>query len=170
MAKTESAVFQVFIRGTLEQVWHQITKTNEPIESFFNCRMHTSELGRNGKMAMRTPDGKYTAVVGEILEFDPPHKFSHTFRFTQYDDPPCKVTYELKKAEGGVDFTLRIDDMPSGTKTAKQMISGGKMIVNTLKAMVETGRPSFGTRMLYRIFKWLAFMTPKKCLSENWPL
>jgi hypothetical protein len=119
---------------------------------------------------MRTPDGKYTGVVGEILELDRPHRFAHTFRFTNYDDPPCSVLYELEEVEGGVQFTLTIRDLPEGTKTAKQMLQGGKMIVNTLKSVIETGRPAFGTRMIFTLFKLLAPLTPKKCLSENWPV
>jgi uncharacterized protein YndB with AHSA1/START domain len=170
MAKTDQAVFKVFIRGALAAVWREITKTDEPQQCFFNNRMHTDGLRPGGKIRMRTPDGKYTGVVGDILEFDPPRRFAHTFRFTQFDDPPCKVTYELKPVEGGVEFTLTIDELPVGTKTAKQMTQGGMMIVNVLKSMVENGRPSLGTRMLFVLFKLLAPLSPKRCRSENWPL
>ena len=69
-----------------------------------------------------------------------------------------------------VQFTLTIDDLPTGTKTAKQMVQGGKMIVNTLKSVIETGRPSFGTRLLYFIFGLMAPFTPAKCKSEHWPV
>ena len=44
------------------------------------------------------------------------------------------------------------------------------MIINTLKAMVENGRPSFGTRMLYMLFRLLEPLSPKKSLTSNWPL
>jgi hypothetical protein len=44
------------------------------------------------------------------------------------------------------------------------------MIVNTLKAVIETGRPTFGIRLLYRLFKVLEPISPKACKSENWPL
>jgi hypothetical protein len=119
---------------------------------------------------MRTASGKYTGAVGEILEFNPPNRYAHTFRFTQFDDPPCKVIYDLRKVQDGVEFTMTLEDLPAGTKTAKQMKQGGTMIVNTLKRMVETGRPSFGIRLLYRLFKVLEPTTPKKCLTEKWPL
>ena len=119
---------------------------------------------------MRTPDGKYTVVVGEILECEPPRRFAHTFRFTNYDDPECRVIYDLAQSEGGVEFTLTVTDLPEGTKTAKQMVQGGKMIVKTLKSVIETGKPAFGTRLLYGVFKLMAPLTPRKCLSENWPV
>lgn len=44
------------------------------------------------------------------------------------------------------------------------------MICATLKAVVERGRPSFGVRLLYVVFKLLEPLTPKKCRSENWPV
>jgi uncharacterized protein YndB with AHSA1/START domain len=164
------ALFRVLIRGTVEDVWNEITRTDEPIAAFFNSRMDVGVLKAGSKLAMRTPDGKYTGVVGEVLEVVPHRRFRHTFKFTNYDDPECVVTYELEPAEGGVQFTLTIDDLPEGTKTAKQMMQGGKMIVNTLKSVIETGRPSFGIRMLYVLFKLTAPLTPAKCRSEHWPV
>jgi uncharacterized protein YndB with AHSA1/START domain len=170
MAKAEKAIFKIVIKGSIEAVWHEITKTDEPQECMFNMRLHTDGLKPGGQIRMRTINGKNTGVVGEVLEFQPPHRYVHTFRFTQYDDPPCTVIHELKKVADGVEYTLTHENMPKGTKTEKQMTQGGSMICNTLKAVVEQGRPSFGIRMLYVVFKLMGPFTPKKCRSENWPL
>ncbi len=165
------AVFRIHINGTMEAVWHEITRTDAAQKCMFDMQLHTPGLEPGAPMQMRSVDGKYTGVVGEVIDYDPPRLYSHTFRFTQFDDPPCIVRYELEEAEqGGVNFTLTLEDLPVGTKTAKQMVRGGTMIVNTLKNMVERGKPSFGVRMLYVMFKCMAFMTPKKCRAENWPL
>ena len=163
-------MFRVLIAGKLEDVWNEITRTDEPIAAFFNSRMDVGTLEKGSKLAMRTPDGKYTGVVGEILEVVPHKRFSHTFRFTNFDDPECVVIYDLEEVESGVQFTLTIENLPEGTKTAKQMVQGGTMIVNTLKAVMETGRPSFGTRMLFILFKLMGPFSPKRCLSKNWPV
>lgn len=164
------AKFQVQIRGAIDDVWQEITRTDAPIAAFFNSRMEVHRLAPGSRLAMRSPDGKYTGVVGEILEYDPPHRFVHTFRFTNYDDPPCTVAYDLEQIGGTVQFTLTVTDMSPGTRSTKQMRQGGPMIVNTLKAVIETGRPKFGTRLLFGVFRLLAPMTPRKCLSENWPV
>ena len=119
---------------------------------------------------MRTADGKYTGVVGEILEFDPPHRYGHTFKFTNYDDRPCKVFYDLKEVGGGVEFTLTAEEVPVATKTAKQMQGGADFTVKTLKAIVENGRPPLGTRALFTMFKLMAPFSPKTTLTEHWPL
>lgn len=169
-APANTQKFRVVIEAPIEDVWHEITRRDQPIPAFFNSRMDATRLAPGAKLAMRTPDGKYTGVVGEILEFEPPTRFVHTFRFTAYDDPACTVAYDLRPVDGGVEFTLTITDLPTGTKTAKQMVQGGSMIVKTLKAVLENGKPPLGIRMLFGLFKVLAFTTPKKCRSENWPV
>jgi uncharacterized protein YndB with AHSA1/START domain len=166
----EKAIFRVFIRGSIRDVWREITKAGEVQPCMFNMRLDTDGLRPGGQIRMRSANGKYTGVVGEVLEFTPPHRYVHTFRFTQFDDPPCTVIHELKKVEGGVEYTLTHEQVPVGTRTAKQMIQGGALICNTLKAVVERGRPSFGVRLLYRLFRLLEPLTPRKCRSENWPL
>lgn len=171
MPETERAMFKVFIRGTIQAVWREITKTDELQGCFFNMWMETTGLKPGAPIRMRTKSRKYTGAVGEVLEIDPPHRYSHSFRFTNYDDPPCRVTYELKEVDGGVEFTMILDDLPKGTKTEKQMMQGGTMIVNTLKSIVETGRPSFGIRLLYSVvFPLTEPFSPKVTRSENWPL
>lgn len=164
------AKFRVFIKGTIDAVWHEITRTDSPIPAFFNSQMHTTTLAPGARIAMRTPNGKYTGVVGEVLEFNPPNRFVHTFRFTNYDDPECTMIFDLEEADGGVNFTLTIADLPVGTKSAKQMLQGGTLICNTLKSVIETGKPSRGTRLLFLLFKVMTPLSPKKCLSENWPV
>jgi uncharacterized protein YndB with AHSA1/START domain len=170
MAESDRAVFKVFIRGSAEAVWREITKTDSLQGCMFNMRLVTPGLAPGSAIQMRTKSGKYVGVVGEVIEYDPPRKYSHTFKFTQFDDPPCTVTYELKPVTNGVEFTMTLDNLPPGTKTAKQMVAGGKMIVNTLKAIVETGRPKLGIRLLYRLFRLLESTTPARCRVENWQL
>jgi uncharacterized protein YndB with AHSA1/START domain len=163
-------VFKVTINAPIHDVWREITRTDRPIPCFFNCRLDTPMLAAGSKMAMRSANGKYTGVVGEILEIRPPTRFAHTFRFTNFDDPPCRVIYDLKDVDGTTEFTLTIEDLAAGTRTAKQMMQGATLINNTLKSVMETGRPSLGVRLLFTLFKLTGPLTPKKCYSENWPV
>ena len=164
-------VSRVIIAGKIEDVWREITKTDEPQLAMFGAQMHRMSLEPGSPIRMRTPDGKYTSVVGEILEVEVPHRLSHTMKFTTYDDPYCKVTYDLREVEGGVEFTLTSEAVPVGTKTHKNMMRGGDFIANTLKTVIEKGNASLLTRMIYGVFKVLGpLMTPKKSRSEHWPL
>ena len=171
MTDTVTLVSKILINGKIEDVWREITKTDEPQLAMFGAQMHRLTLDAGSPIRMRTPDGKYTSVVGEILEVNPPFRFAHTMKFTAYDDPYCRVTYDLREVEGGVEFTLTSERVPAGTKTAKAMTRGGDFIVKTLKAIVEQGRPPLGTRMVYGILGALGpLMTPARSKTTHWPL
>jgi len=164
------AVFRIVVQADIKRVWRELTKTDEAQGAVFNAWLHTTGLAPGGRLQMRTGTGKHVLVVGEVLEFDPPHRFVHSHRFTQYDDPVCQVAYELKPVTDGVEVTLRVTGMPAGTRTAKSMQQGGEAILKTLKAIAETGRPPLGARLMYAAFGLLEFVLPKRTRSENWPL
>jgi uncharacterized protein YndB with AHSA1/START domain len=164
------AVFRIVIAADIQRVWRELTKTDEAQGAVFNAWLHTTGLAPGGRMQMRTGSGKHVLVIGEVLELDPPHRFVHSHRFTQYDDPVCQVAYDLKPVAGGVEVTLRIHNMPAGTRTAKSIQQGGDAILKALKAIAETGRPPLATRLMYAAFGLLEFVLPKRTRSEHWPL
>lgn len=170
MTEVTQQICKVLIKAPIQDVWNALTKEGEVLPFFFGSVMHTTGLKPGAQLRMRTPNGKFTGVVGEILECNPPHRFSHTFRFTNFDDPPCVVIYELKEVDGGVEFTLISDKVPVGTKTEKNMAQGGPFITDVLKSLVETGRPSFGKRILLCIISLMGPLSPARCRSEHWPL
>jgi len=172
VADPKKAVFRIVINGTMEAVFRELTKTGEPQGAVFNAVLTLGEPGlvRGRKMQMRTGSGRHAIVVGEVVEHQAPTRFAHTHRFTQHDDPSCTVVYDLRKVEGGVEVTLTVEDIPAGTKSETEMMRGGDFILKTLKAIVETGRPPLGTRLMYAMFGALEFVLPAKTKSENWPL
>jgi uncharacterized protein YndB with AHSA1/START domain len=170
VAEANKAVFRIVIKGTMEAIYRELTKTDSPQGAVFNSMLTTKGLAPGNRMQMRTVSGGHTIVEGQVVEIDPPRRFAHTHRFTQFDDPVCKVIYELKPVEGGVEVTLTVEDLPPGTKTANEMQRGGMFILGNLKSIVETGRPPLGTRLMYAMFGALEFVLPKKTKSENWPL
>lgn len=164
------AVFRIVIQADIQRVWRELTKTDEAQGAVFNAWLHTTGLVPGARMQMRTGSGKHVLVVGEVLEVDPPRRFVHSHRFTQHDDPVCQVAYELEPVATGVQVTLRVTRLPVGTPTAKSMLSGGAMILKSLKAVAETGRPPLGTRLMYLAFAGLEFALPGRTRSEHWPL
>ena len=168
--KPGKSIHKIFIAAPIDKVWQQITKRDGLQAQFFNARLDTPGLQEGAPIRMRSgKEGKYTSVVGEVLAFNPPYLYSHTFKFTNLDDPYCKVTYQLKEVDGGTEFTLINEDMPVGSKTEKYMVQGAEFILNTLKGVVENGKPPLKSRLLLTLISALAFTTPKQCLSENWP-
>ena len=164
------AVFRIFINADIQRVWRELTKTDEAQGAVFNAWLHTQGLIPGAMIQMRTGTGKHVLVQGEVVAFEPPHRFVHTHRFTQHDDPVCQVTYELKPVGAGVEVTLRVIGLQANTPTAKSMSSGGTMILKNLKSIAETGRPPLAARLLYVQFDHMEFMLPARTRSEHWPL
>jgi uncharacterized protein YndB with AHSA1/START domain len=161
--------FRIVIRGTVDAVWKEITRTDAPIAAF-DARMDAASLAPGTKLAMRTRDGRHTIIVGEILDCVPHRRFAHTFRYTFFDDPPGKAAYDLEPVEGGVQFTLTIEGVEPGTKTARAVPRLGSLIATTLKAVIETGRPGLLARALSAASRLSQAFLPARCRSENWPV
>lgn len=170
MTERRRLVSRITIRGRADAVWRELTKSDEPQAAVFNAWLHAQAMAPGARLQMRTVDGRNVLVVGTIVEFDPPRRFVHTFRFTQYDDPECTVIYDITPTAGGVEVTLTVDNLPVGTRTGKEMTSGSTAILKTLKAVVETGRPALGTRILYALFGVLGFILPARTQAKHWPL
>jgi len=168
--EAEKAVFRVLIRGSVDDVWRELTRTDRPQWAMFNSVLHTDGVAPGGELRMRSPDGRFTAVTGRYIEVEEKVRLSHTMRFTTYDDPEATITYRLEEVEEGVRLTLTVERMTPGSKSAKQMKQGGTFIVNNLKAIVETGRPTLGARLLFVLFKLLAPFNPASTRSEHWQL
>jgi uncharacterized protein YndB with AHSA1/START domain len=168
--EADKTYFRITIRAPIHKVWAELTRTDAVLPFFFNGVCRTPGLAENAPMRIQSKDGKYTSVVGDVLEFEPPYRYAHTFKFTNFDDPPCIVRYVLKEVDGGTEFTLINENVPSGTKTEKYMTSGGTFITQNLKALLETGKPTFGGRFVLLMIRLSAPFTPDQCRSENWPL
>ena len=165
----ERSYFRVTIRAPIHKVWAEITRTESVLPFFFNSVCKTPGLEVGAPIRMVSKNGKYAAVVGDIIEFDPPHRYAHTFKFTNLDDPPCIVRYNLREVEGGTEFTLINEAVPAGSKSEKYMTSGGKFIANNLKSFVETGKATAGGRFALFMMGLTTPFTPDKCRIEHWP-
>ncbi|GAB5487789.1 MAG: hypothetical protein Pars2KO_13590 [Parasphingorhabdus sp.] len=164
----EKTIYSITIDAPIEKVWNELVKTDTVLPFFFGAVCDTPGLEPGAPIAMRTKDGKNTSVVGEVLEFNPPYRYAHTFKFTYYEDPPCKVTYDLKEVDGGTEFTLITENAIPGSKTEKEMARGSTFIGTNLKALVETGKPLFLGKFVMFIGGLTGFMMPKEARSENW--
>ncbi len=168
--ETETQVFRVVIRAPIHIVWAELTRENTVLPFFFNSTCKTPDgLGTGAPVRMLSKDGKHVAVVGDVVEFEPPYRYAHTFKLTRLDDPACLVRYELRQVDDGTEFTLVSERVPAGTKTEKYMQSGGEFITKNFKACVETGKPTPGGRFALFMMGLTAFMTPASCRIENWP-
>lgn len=171
MNSATTQINRVLIRAPKETVWNTLVKTDEALPFFFGAVCETKDGMRPGaNYRMVSANRKVAMVVGEVLRFEPPDVYSHTFRMTNIDEPPVTVTYTLTEKDGGTEFELRIDDMVPGSKLAKEMASSQGFIAKNLKSLCETGKPAFSGRMVGLLGPIFIRFAKKSQAVENWPL
>ena len=163
-------VYRVLIDAPIETVWSELVKTTSPRPFFWNGTWDTPELAAGSPYRISSNQGKAVAVIGRILEMDPPHRLVTTFRLTALPDPPSQVTYLLKEKDGGTEFSLVTERVLAGSKSEKSMAGGSRFIVENFKAYMETGKVTFGARITLALYKLMAPLTPKSMHADNWPL
>jgi uncharacterized protein YndB with AHSA1/START domain len=166
----EKSVYRVLINAPIETVWSELVNETEPRPFFWNGSWDAPELATGNPYRVTSNGGKAVAVIGRILEMDPPHRLVTSFRLTALPDPPSQVTYLLKEKDGGTEFSLITERVLAGSKSETSMADGSRFIVDNLKAFVETGKVTFKARMILSLYSLLSSMTPKAMRSENWPL
>jgi hypothetical protein len=168
----EKAVFQIFIKASVEVIFRELTKVGVPQGAVFNAMLTLASpgLAAGKQLQLRTISGRHTLVAGEIVVIEPPHRFVHTHRFTQHQDPVCTVSYELRPVPGGTEVTLTVEGLRANTKTANEMQRGGNFILTNLKSLAETGRAPLATRLMYWMFDKLEFVLPERTRTQHWPL
>ena len=165
------SISRTFINAPIETVWSTLVATDKPLPFFFGAICQTKDGLKEGeKMRMINPNGKIAMVVGEVIAFEPPHRYAHTFQMTNIDEPPCVVTYELREKDGGTEFDLIITEAVEGSKLHKEMLGAQGFIASNLKALAETGKPAFTGRMVGVLGPIFALFSKKQQKIENWPL
>ncbi|MEM8571126.1 MAG: SRPBCC domain-containing protein [Pseudomonadota bacterium] len=171
MNTATSHINRVQINAPIETVWNTLVKTDEALPFFFGSICQTKDGMKPGATyRMVSANRKVAMVVGEVLRFEPPHVYAHTFRMTNIDEPPVTVTYTLTEKDGGTEFELRIDDLVPGSKLAKEMVSSQGFIAGNLKSLCESGKPALTGRMVGLLGPIFARFAKKSQAVENWPL
>lgn len=167
----EKSIHRTFIEAPLDVVWSILVATDKPLPFFFGSICDTKDgLKPGARMRMVHPNRKIAMVVGEVLAFEPPHRYSHTFKMTNLKDDPCIVTYELREKDGGTEFDLIIENAIDGSDLHKQMVGGQTYIAKNLKKLAETGKPAFSGTMVTVLTPLMGMMAKKEQRIENWPL
>lgn len=166
----EKQFYRVVINAPIETVWSELVNTKSPRPFFWNARWDTKSMAAGNRYRMASNDDKVVAVIGDIIEMEPPNKLVTTFQLTSLPDPASTVTYLLKEVDGGTEFSLVTEHIVAGSKSEKSMDQGAKFIVENFKAYVETGKVTFSARMMNALYGLMAPMTPKAMRAENWPL
>jgi uncharacterized protein YndB with AHSA1/START domain len=166
----EKQIYKVMIDAPIETVWSELVDTTKPRPFFWNSTWETPGLAPGNPYRVSSNGGKAVAVIGRVLEIEPPRRLVTTFRLTSLPDAPSQVTYTLEEKNGRTEFCLITEKVLAGSKSEKSMADGSRFIVDNLKAYVETGKVTLGARLTLAMYGLLAPLTPKSMRAENWPL
>jgi uncharacterized protein YndB with AHSA1/START domain len=163
-ANVPTQVYRVYIRATPAAIWDAITKPewterygyggraeyDPDLRPGAAYRGHTSE-------AMRAMGAPEVAIVGEVVEADPPRKLVQTWRMVMDEELSAegftRLTYEISEGKGGVSKLTVIHELAGAPKLAL-LLSGGleetgagggwNWVLSDLKSLLETGEPLAG--------------------------
>lgn len=160
-------VVSIHIDVPVERVWEEITRTGRVQRALYNTVLET-ELKPGARLRYYSPDRKRVFIVGEVVEVEPPHRFSHTYWFTMWKGGgPTLVTWQLTPESGGCRVTVTHSGWTSEHEAAEKTGAGWKEILSLLKQDLETGTIPLRTRVLYGVMGLFMFMLPASTKAEN---
>lgn len=136
-------LYDVYIRATPERVWEAIT-SGEVTRHWFHGTRLTGDLRVGGKIRY-VGDDDSVAVEGEVLEYEPPSRFVHTWisdwgpEFAQ--DAPSRVAWEITPMGETTLLRMTHDGFEGETATYRSISQGWAPILSSLKSLLETGAP-----------------------------
>ncbi len=144
-----SHVFVVFIGTTAERLWEAITSSDFTLEYYFASTVESD--WKPGSPFVYAIHGE-PAIVGEVVEADPPRRLVCSFDARWDDDvagdPPSRITWEIEPAgEAVCKLTVLYDGFDAETATYRQVGGGMPLILSGLKTLLETGEPLMAARV-----------------------
>jgi uncharacterized protein YndB with AHSA1/START domain len=160
-------VLSIDINVPVDKVWHEITKTGA-IQRALNNTVLEGALKPGTKLRYYSPSKKRVFVIGEVMEFVPPKKFVHTWKFTMGpDDFFTLVTWELSSVGNATRVKLTHSRWSDEAKSYKNVSKTWAEILRLLKLDLETGDIDLKTKLMYGMFGALEFMLPKSTSVET---
>ncbi len=153
-------VFSVDIAVPRARVWRELTATGS-VQPFYFDTVLDSTMQPGAPLRYQTRNGKHVFITGEVLELIPEQRFSHSFQFTDLQDPPSTVCFELEEIEGGTRLTVTHEGSAGIAKTMTRATRGWKSIFANLKSQLERGRLPLKSRVMHGIMRLMTPLLPK---------
>jgi uncharacterized protein YndB with AHSA1/START domain len=159
-------IWSINIESPPERVWAELTRTEKVLPFYFGSVL-VGDLRPGGKLRYVTADRSRTFIEGEVVEFSPPKRFVHRFKFTDLAEPVQTVSFDLEPIGSGTRLTVRHEGLDQAPKHGRRVDSGWTKILADMKTWTETGRVALGTRMRNSVMKVLAPLMPKESTNAR---
>lgn len=149
-------VFGIYIDAPAERIWQAL------VDSAL-----TNRYGYGGDVEIDLrPGGRYrnlstdsmramgmgeVAISGSVVAADPPRRLVLDWQAAWHDEPPSRVTWELRQSPSGLTRVTLTHELPNSPKTALEVVGspehvdqgggGWPWVLDSLKTLLETGKP-----------------------------
>ena len=135
----DTAVFEIYIKATPEQIWEAITDPLLRAKFSFGVQTHSDWLSGSGYRA--GVPGVLDIAEGTNLLVEPPHLLVQSFTALWSEEVKAqgstRVTWEIEPVGDSCRVTVVHDQLPSGANA--ELYGGWPMIISGLKTLIETG-------------------------------
>jgi uncharacterized protein YndB with AHSA1/START domain len=135
----DTAVFEIYIKATPEQVWQAITDPAK--RAAYSFGVQTQSDWTAGSTYRAGVPGVVDIAAGENLVVEPPHLLVQSFDALWSDDVKAqgttRVTWEIEQVADSCRLTVVHDQLPEGANA--ELYGGWPMILSGLKTLLETG-------------------------------
>ena len=133
-------VYAIYIASTPEKVFAALTDSKATSQFWFGNEVKSD--WKAGSPLTFHREGKLI-VEGKVLECDPPHRLSYTFRSMHEPhngkERPSRVTLEIEPQKDQVKLTVMHDDFDEGSKVFESISNGWPLVLSSLKSLLEAG-------------------------------
>ena len=139
-------VFVVYIQTSRDKLWDALTRPEMTSQYYFNSALRGDLApGSPIDFVLQDEQGRERVPVkGQVSELVPRQRLVYTFQFTDREDPPSRVAYDIEEERGLLKLTVTHDEFEGETSTYQEVSSGWPYILSGLKTLLETGRPLTG--------------------------
>ena len=136
---TDTAVFEIYIKATPEQIWEAIT--DPVLRATFSFGVQTHSDWTTGSTYRAGMPGVVDIAEGTNLVVEPPHLLVQSFNALWSQEVQgqgtTRVTWEIEPVGDSCRLTVVHDQLPASANA--ELYGGWPMILSGLKTLIETG-------------------------------
>ncbi|RZS37167.1 uncharacterized protein YndB with AHSA1/START domain [Herbihabitans rhizosphaerae] len=138
----QTYLYTLYIESTREKVWDALINP-EFTRQYWNGRIVDSEWRLGAAVTVRHDYDDVIESVGEVLEYDPPHRLTYaTAPHPDTGNPAPRTTVDYLLQPLGEHVVLLTVTHTGLDEQSLRGVSGGwPAILSNLKSLLETGRP-----------------------------
>lgn len=155
MTDLSRQVYGIYIDAPAEKVWEALTSSQYSNLYGYGGDIEI-DLQPGGQLRHLTTEEMKkmgmgeVAVIGTVVEAEPPNKLVLDWSAVWHDEPPSRLTYEISQSASGLTRVTLVHELPESPQTAKDVAGnadvengggGWPWELSSLKTLLETGRP-----------------------------